>query len=117
LYLYGIFLLTKLPSSTLLQTKEYVLNIFVLAYLLLGICSLINTLLFAKKTNQYFKAVCIFLGIQVIFWMIGNTLGNNYFLLAAYFLLFLILAVYGNLKALSFLQKPYHKNKLEQKNT
>lgn len=101
-YLTGIYLLTQLKPTSQPETRELVLNIFSLGYLLLGVFSLINTIVYANKTKKFFWAFFVFFGVQLLFWIIGYNLGNNYIALAIFFSIFLGIAVFGNLKALSF---------------
>lgn len=104
IYVFGVYLLFVVPSHVNPQIREFILTIFTFGYLLLGLVSLINVLLYAKKTGKYFQAFSLFLGLQVIFWMIGESLGNNYNWLAIYFSLFLLIVIFGNLKALSYVK-------------
>lgn len=108
LYLFGLYLLIQIHQTANPQTREFVLTIFSFGYLLLGIASLINTVLYMKVSGKIFWALFVFLGVQVIFWMIGNMLGNNYPLLFLLFLLFLFIVIYLNLRALQVVQRKHH---------
>ena len=100
LYIIGIILFSKLHIGKGPQGGEFVLSILAIGYLMLGFFSMINTILYVQKTHRYFLGGSIFLGLQVVFWMVGYTLGNNYTLLLIFFVAFLFIAVYLNLKAL-----------------
>ncbi len=102
-YLLGIFLFSQLQEGLGTQGGEFILSIFSIGYLILGFFSMINTILYVQKTHRYIFGSSIFLGIQVLFWMIGYGLGNNYPLLLLFFSASLVLAVYLNLKALSYI--------------
>jgi hypothetical protein len=113
-YIIGIFLLGKVQATPNLQTREFVLNIFTFGYLLLAVFSLINTLLYIHNTKKFFWGFFIFFGIQIVFWLIGNALGNNYIALIFLFSFFLCITLYVNLKALSYVYKsadPKHHKK------
>jgi len=105
LYLLGLFLFSQLKSGQEPQGGEFFLSILAIGYLILGLFSMINTILYLQKTKKYIQSISFFLGFQIIFWMIGYVLDNNYFLLLIFFLLSFIGAVVLNLYALSKVQK------------
>ena len=111
LYLLGLVLLVSLPTNTSPDAREVALNVLSFGYLLLGIFSLIHTLLYARKTKKYLRGLSILFGSQILFWIIGGFLGNNYGLLSVYFSLFLVYTIYMNLVCLSYI----HQLKKEKK--
>lgn len=104
-YLLGLYILGKTVLHPSIQLREIALNFFLFGYLILGIFSLIHTFLYVQISKQLFKGLCIFLGVQIIFWMIGNYLENNYLSLFFLFLIFFVVIIYINLVALWQVQK------------
>lgn len=113
LYLFGLYLLIKTAANPTPALRDFVLTVFAFGYLLLGIFSLVNTLLYAYASKRFFWSFFIFLGIQILFWAIGTLLGNNYGFLFVFFLLFLVFVVYVNLFALHKIQ--HHRVKKSSK--
>lgn len=108
LYLLGLFLLSKIKPGEGPQGGEFILSILAIGYLVLGFFSMINTGIYINATKRYFWGTFLFLGFQILFWMIGYTLGNNYVLLFFFFTASLLLAVFLNLCALWQLQHKKH---------
>lgn len=104
LYILGIFLFSQLKNGLEPQGGEFVLSILAIGYLVLGFFSMINTILYVQKTRKLFLGSLLFFGLQVVFWIVGYGLGNNYSLLLIFFIASLCLVVFLNLKALSCLQ-------------
>lgn len=103
IYILGIFLFSQLRPGQGTQGGEFVLSVLAIGYLILGFFSMINTILYIQKTHKYLLGISLFLGFQIIFWGVGYGLGNNYLLLLFFFIASLAVAVYLNLKALSYL--------------
>jgi len=101
IYILGIFLFSQLQPGQGAQGGEFVLSVLAIGYLVLGFFSLINTILYVQKTHKYLLGISLFLGFQIVFWVIGYGLGNNYFLLLLFFIVSLFVVVYLNLQALS----------------
>lgn len=111
LYLLGIVLLASLPTNTSRDAREVALNVLSFGYLFLAIFSLVHTFLYARKTKKYIIGFSVLFGSQILFWVVGSFLGNNYGFLAVYFLLFFLYTIYMNLLGLSYSQKPSKERK------
>jgi hypothetical protein len=107
-FILGTFLFSQLQFGKGPQGGEFVLSILAIGYLLLGFFSMVNTILYVHKTHKYFLGSLCFFGIQIAFWFIGYSLGNNYQLLLLFFIVTLSLIIYLNLKALSYLHISKH---------
>ncbi len=105
LYILGIFLFSQLRNGLGPQGGEFVLSILAIGYLILGFFSMVNTILYVQKTKKLFLGSLLFLGLQIVFWMVGYGLGNNYPLLSLFFIISFFVVVYLNLKALSYVQE------------
>lgn len=108
LSLLGIFLFSQLQSAQGSVDGEFVLSILATGYLVLGFFSMINTILYVQKTHKYLLGSSLFLGFQILFWVIGYGLGNTYILLLLFFIVSFLLAIYLNLQALSCIHKTIH---------
>lgn len=106
IYLLGSILLASIPINSSPDARGVALDVLSFGYVFLGIFSLIHTILYTRTTKNYFRGYTILFGSQILFWIIGSFLGNNYILLTCYFLLFLLYAVYMNLLALQIFLKP-----------
>jgi hypothetical protein len=107
-FILGTFLFSQLQFGKGPQGGEFILSLLAIGYLLLGFFSMVNTILFVQKTHKYLFGSFCFFGIQIAFWLIGYSLGNNYQMLLLFFIGTLSLTVYLNLKALSYLHNPKH---------
>lgn len=108
LSLLGIFLFSQLRIGHESASGEFVLNVLAIEYLVLGFFSMINTILYVQKTHRYLLGCSLFLGFQILFWVVGYGLGNNYVLLLLFFILSFVLTIYFNLQALSRIHKTIH---------
>lgn len=108
IYILGIFLFSQLQPGQGAQDGEFVLSVLSIGYLVLGFFSLINTILYVQKTHTYLLGISLFLGFQIVFWVVGYSLGNNYILLLLFFIASLCMAIYLNLKALWHIQQKIH---------